>query len=179
MQGADETPVGSRYGVATIRSMREAISGGNREPASTGEKTFPLKFQHWRLIRIAGLNANISVTDLDVFADVMNIVKFAYDRSDAETKAMIEKRLSAAVGEISDVQGFLQGKFKLGSESHIEKDDIVVFVDRNGQEHLATVTTVWTQECVNLYVDDFGEKQAQPTSVPRYREGMSGFYFVK
>jgi hypothetical protein len=55
---------------------------------------------------------------------------------------------------------------------------VVTFIDMQGEHHDALVVETWTLDCVNLvYVKEDGSVYCQ-TSVPRYIEGMSAFYFI-
>lgn len=50
-----------------------------------------------------GLTLKISVTDIDMFQRVLEILEFAYDNSSDEAKKEIEKRMEAVLGKTHDV----------------------------------------------------------------------------
>ncbi len=111
---------------------------------------------------LSKMNVSVRVTELDIFQDLLGLLAKVYDETtDPNTQQLIEEGLNRIKGQ---AEPQATGS-KLG--------DIVIFRDRQGREHEAIVVHIWAPDLVNLYVNH----GIIPTSVPRYSEGMTGYYY--
>ena len=57
-----------------------------------------------------GLTLEVSVTDTELFNDVIKLLAFAHHRADKETQEVIDKRLAELIGKTHDVGRVLSAK---------------------------------------------------------------------